>query len=157
MNYSIAIPVSLFIVGRLGAEAAPESARNSFVLEQDADVVIYYTPGNDQGGMEISVGPQKDNKPPTVIRKEKFSATSEGLARFFDQQPRKNLIVIVYRKNQLEDVECKAIATKLKDYFLARGYKRISIQQATAGLSRPVYMDYQTQQAGPTDGEKQSK
>jgi len=131
MNKSIAILVSLFIVGCLGADAAPKVATSPFVLEHDADVVINYNPENDDRRMEISIGPLKNDKPREVIRKEKFSPTSKDLAKFFDKQSRKNLIVIIYEKNVLEDVERMAVATKLRDYFAARGYKRISIQQAT--------------------------
>ncbi len=129
-------------MGCLSAEAAPKATTNPLVLEDDADVVVYHIPKNDDRRMEVSIGPPKGGKPREVIRRQKFSTTSKELAEFFDEQPRKNLIVIIFEKNVLEEVECMAIATTLRDYFVARGYKQISIRQATNGLSRPVYIDY---------------
>jgi len=100
--------------------------------------------------MEISVGPRKDlNKPREVIRKEKFSPTSKDLAKFFHEQPRKDLIVIIFEKNVLEDAQRMAIAKEFRSYFLARGYKRILIQQATSGGRFPVYIDHKAEQPGP--------
>jgi len=124
------------------ADAVPDHLKDLFKMEDEADVLIYYQPDFEKNNMEIRCGPKQDKNAREAVRKETFSPTSEPLLKFFDDQPRKNLIVIVYEKNMLGDAECRAKATILKDYFVARGYKRISIQQASNGLSRMIYADY---------------
>lgn len=142
MSKVITILSFLFTVISHNADTAPKPAADPFKLENDADLVIYYHPDHDDRAMEISSGPRKNDKARVIIRKERFSKTSKSLVKYFNDQPRKQLIVIVFEFNKLEEAECMAKATTLKDYFAARGYRRISIQQATNGGSRPVYVDY---------------
>ena len=140
------------------ADAVPKTLEDFFKMEHDADVVIYYDPDHEKNNMKITLGPVQDNNTHVAARNETFSPTSAQLQKFFNDQPRKNLIVIVYEKNVLEDAESMAKAIVLKDYFVARGYKRISIQQATNGLSRRIYVDYNADQKDaskqPDDKEK---
>ena len=70
MFKSIAILGFLFTAECLRADSAPNASKRPFRLEDAADVVIYYSPGNDDSMMEISIGHPKDNKPREVIRKE---------------------------------------------------------------------------------------
>ncbi len=140
------------------ADAVPKTLEDFFKMEHDADVVIYYDPDHEKNNMKITLGPVQDNNTHAAVRNETFSPTSAQLQKFFNDQPRKNLIVIVYEKNVLEAAESMAKAIVLKDYFVARGYKRISIQQATNGLSRRIYVDYNADQKDaskqPDDKEK---
>ena len=108
--------------------------------------------------MEISIEPRKDGEPVRVVRREKFSTTSKSLVKFFNDRPRKDLIVIVYEKNVLDEAETNLVSIRLRDYFVARGYKKIIIRQANNGGPPNPLLEYPkrktAEQAVPSDGHK---
>jgi hypothetical protein len=133
MNRPITILAFVLAAGCLSAQTKPKVSVDHYSLEKAADVVIYYYPADDNRHMKISFGPRKDDKPREVAREEMFSATSKPLEKFFNDRPQKDLIVIVYEKNKLDDHELNVVSTELRDYFVVRGFKKIFIRQANGG------------------------
>ena len=60
-----------------------------------------------------------------------------------------NIIV----NEQFEGLPKPVNVTKLRDYFVARGYRHVSIQQA-AGTGRGEYLDHKAEQPASGTGEK---
>ena len=152
MNRPIAILAFVFAAGCLSAQSKAKDPVDHYGLEKAADVVIYYCPEGDNRQMKISIGPRKDDEPRKVVREEKFSATSIPLEEFFNDRPRKDLIVIVYEKNKLDDSELNDITISLRNYFVARGYKRIFIRQAIGGGAPFALLEYPKNENAEQDG-----
>ena len=96
-------------------------------LEKLADIVVDYT-SSDQ--LHI-IG--SDSKGGDRILEE--------LTDFFDGQKNKDLVVVIICKHMWSQDEVVKKVHKINEYFIARGYSRISIQQAL-GASRGFHSNY---------------
>jgi hypothetical protein len=114
---------------------ATETAR-AFELERKADFVANYST---DGKLDIGVG--RTNKAQNIQHPIRFSL--EELDGFFDEQRHKGLIVVVVEKNVWSDEELKKHVLKLRDYLVARGYKKVVIQQGLGG-GRGIRLEYES-------------
>ncbi len=108
-------------------------------LEATADLVVCYDPHNKE--IDLGIG-RSDGHTREVVP---FSL--DALYKFFDDQRHKNLIVIIFEKHMLDDAELQVEVNRIRDYFVSRGYKRISIQQGLGG-GRGEHLDYKVEQPG---------
>jgi hypothetical protein len=112
---------------------AAETAR-AFELERKADFVADYST---DGKLDIGVG--RTDKAQNIHHPIRFSL--EELDGFFDDQRHKDLIVVVVAKNVWSDEELKKHLLKLRDYFVARGYKKVAIQHGLGG-GRGIHLEH---------------
>lgn len=125
----------IFLMGQLcifSAESLPDLDSHTAVkLAEEADMVIDFDPVKqtiDLGITQYSSG-----------RKIRFKmADLEG---FFDSQRHKKHVVVIFEKRRLAKLEMTKIIGVLKDYFLARGYQRVTVQQYLA-FGRGSYLDH---------------
>jgi len=75
----------------------------------------------------------------------------DELDGFFDRQNNKSLVVVIIEKNLWSDERMKEEVGRLRSYFVARGYKRISVQQGLGG-GRGEYLDYVAEQFAAPNG-----
>lgn len=125
----------IFLMGQLcifPAESLPDlDFRTAVKLAEEADMVIDFDPVKqtiDLGITQYSSG-----------RKVRFKM--EDLEGFFDSQRHKKHIVVIFEKRQLAKPEMTKIIGVLKDYFLAQGYQRVTVQQYLA-VGRGTYLDH---------------
>lgn len=64
---------------------------------------------------------------------------------FLQQQAQKQFVVVVMAKNTWSDAQRDERVIKLRDYFVACGYSRISVQQATGGSGRRILLDHRVE------------
>jgi hypothetical protein len=112
---------------------AKETAR-AFELEEKADFVADYST---DGKLDIGVG--RTDKAQGIHHSIRFSL--EELEGFFDDQRHKDMIVVVVAKNVWTDEELQNHVLKLRDYFVARGYKKVVIQQGLGG-GRGIHLEH---------------
>ena len=117
---------------RFAAETA-----HAFELERSADFVANYSTG---GKLDIGIG--RTDKAKKIQSSISFSL--EELETFFDVQRHKDLIVVVVAKNTWSDKELQNHVAKLRDYFVARGYKKVAIQQGL-GAGRGIHLEYEAE------------
>jgi len=119
--------------------------KRAFEQEAAADFVVSYST---HGKLNIGVGPTDRQGVHAPIM---FSLAE--LERFFDRQKNKQLIVVVIAKNVWSDDELQRHVLRLRDYFVARGYKKVVIQQGS-GASRGIQLEHETKPMAeqPADG-----
>ena len=108
--------------------------KRAFDLESKADLVAWYST---DGKLDIGIG--RTDK--TQNLHHPISFTLDELEHFFDRQKHKDLIVVTVAKNVWTDEELTGHVNRLRDYFIARGYKRIVIEQAY-GSGRGIHLEY---------------
>jgi hypothetical protein len=124
----------------------------AFKQEAAADFVAWYST---EGKLDIGVGrtDKKENLHHPI------SFTLDELEGFFKDQKHKDLIVVGIEKHVWTDEVLKQHVAKLRDYFVARGYARVVIQQAYGG-GRGIHLDHvakpKAEQAAPSNGDKPS-
>lgn len=106
----------------------------AFEMEKQADFVADYAT---DGKLDIGIG-RTDNEQ-GIHHSIRFSL--EELEDFFDDQRHKNSIVVVVAKNLWTDEELQNHVLKLRDYFIARGYKKVIIQKGSGG-GRGIHLEY---------------
>jgi len=119
-----------FIYGHLFSKETQKTMR----LESEANIVVSY--GTDRK-FDLGIG-KFDGGAQNLIR-----FTFDELQTFFDRQNNKSLIVVIIEKNIWSNERIKEEVERLRSYFVARGYKRISIQQGLGG-GRGEYLDYKS-------------
>lgn len=107
----------------------------AFRIEKEADVVVAYN------GETLSIYRSRPTQP------DDYRKPSQ-LIPFFDSQPRKKLVVVVFDKNVWSDSRLRSEITKTNRYFFARGYHRVVIQQASGGIHRLTHSDSRAPLAG---------
>jgi|GEM_PF-4864753 len=115
------------------SDGAAETLR-AFELEEKADLVANYSTA---GKLDIGIG--RTDKAQSLHHPIYFPL--EELEKFFNNQRHKNLIVVVVAKNVWTDEEFQKNVLKLRDYFVARGYKKIVIQQGL-GAGRGIHLEH---------------
>lgn len=105
-------------------------------LEREADIVASY---HTDGRLDVGIG-KFDRK---VGARDSILFTFDELEGFFDSQNNKSLIVVVIEKNVWSAQRVEEEVERLRAYFAARGYRRISIQQGLGG-GRGEYLDYKS-------------
>ncbi len=128
------------------------TTERAFKLEEEADFVAWYSL---DGKLDVGVG--RTDKKENLYHSIKFSL--EELEGFFDKQKHKNLIVVGIQKQNLTKEVLEMHITKLRDYFVARGYARVVIQQAY-GNGRGIHLEHvanPNDAAAPSDGDKLPK
>jgi len=108
---------------------------NLFELEKEANLVVGYSIDHK---IDIGVGRVSGD-----FREEVINFDKEQLVSFFDDQRKKDLIVVIVAKHTWTDHEVSEISLELRDYFIARGYKHISIQQGLGG-GRGLHLDHKS-------------
>jgi hypothetical protein len=103
-------------------------------LESEADMVASY---HTDRRFDIGIG-KFDRKGGA---RDSILFTFDELEGFFDRQNNKSLVVVIIEKNLWSDERMKEEVGRLRSYFVARGYKRISVQQGLGG-GRGEYLDY---------------
>jgi hypothetical protein len=111
-----------------------EETRRAFDLESKADFVAWYST---DGKLDVGIG--RTDKVQNLHHPLKF--TLEELEGFFDDLKHKGLIVVTVAKHVWTDEELAGHVTKLRDYFIERGYQRIVIEQAFA-FGRGVHLEH---------------
>lgn len=112
-----------------------ERTENSFAIAKAADFVVEITAN---GKLDIGVTSKPDPDDPTSGKRHEFDP--DELIRFFDQFPRKRLLVAIFHKSMRTDEKINAEVKKLGHYFKERGFERIVIQQYY-GFGRGTYLD----------------
>ena len=109
-------------MGLLAQEVKRDSYISKFDIEEikNADFVAYYSTNKK---LDIGIGPSRDGVDHLI----KFDLNE--LERFFDKQKHKNIIVLVIESHRLSNEKIKTHAKTLYDFFIARGYKKVIIQQ----------------------------
>ncbi len=111
-----------------------EETKRAFRLESESDFTAWYST---DGKLDIGVG--RIDKAQNLQHPIRF--TLDELEGFFDDQKHKGLIVVTVAKHVWTDEELSERITRLRDYFIARGYKRIVIEQAHAS-GRGIHLEY---------------
>jgi len=111
-----------------------EETRRAFDLESKADFVTRYST---DGKLDVGIG--RTDKVQNLHHPIRF--TLEELEGFFDDQKHKGLIVVIVAKHVWTDEELADHVTRLRDYFVDRGYQRIVIEQAY-GSGRGIHLDH---------------
>ena len=124
-----------------------EETKRAFRLESEADFVAWYST---DGKLDIGVG--RTDKKRNLHHPIRF--TLEELEGFFDGQKHKGLIVVTVAKNVWTDDELSEHLTRLRDYFVARGYKRVVIEQAY-GFGRGIHLEHPKPKPAEQDGADQ--
>jgi hypothetical protein len=109
------------------------TTKRAFEQVAAADFVVSYST---DGKLNIGVGRTDRQGVHSPI-----AFSPEELERFFDNQRHKDLIVVVVAKNVWSDEEVKNHVLKLRDYFVARGYKKVVIQQGS-GSGRGIHLEH---------------
>jgi len=126
-----------------------EETKRAFNLEAAADFSAWYST---DGKLDVGIG--RRDKAQNINYPIRF--TLEELEGFFDDQKHKGLIVVTVAKNVWTDEELGDHVTRLRDFFIDRGYQRIVIEQAYAS-GRGIHLDHRerkpAEQAGHGDGE----
>ncbi len=120
-----------------GAVRFSEETNRAFRLEAESDISAWYST---DGKLDIGIG--RTDKEQNLHHPIKF--TLEELEGFFDGQKHKELIVVTVHKHVWTKQELAEHVTRLRDYFIARGYKRIVIEQAYAS-GRGIHLEYPEQ------------
>ena len=108
---------------------------DAFETERKADIAVEYTAGRK---MDINIG-RLTMLGGTPARDPQLFDPAE-LISFFNDQKRKDLVVVMFHKNIWTDDEEKREIAKMNAYFRDRGYKRIVIQQFRS-WGRPTLSD----------------
>jgi hypothetical protein len=120
--------------GANGAARFSEETRRAFDLESKADFVAWYST---DGKLDIGVG--RTDKERNIHYPIRFAL--DELEGFFDDQRHKRLIVVTVAKHVWTDKELAEHLTRLRDYFIARGYERIVIEQAYSS-GRGIHLEH---------------
>lgn len=115
--------------------AGERETQRAFETERKADIAIEYTAGRK---MDINIG-RLTMLGGTPARDPQLFDPAE-LISFFNDQKRKDLVVVMFHKNIWTDDEEKREIAKMNAYFRDRGYKRIVIQQFRS-WGRPTLSD----------------
>lgn len=107
------------------------TTKKAFKLAKNADIVIDY---NSAGELDLRI---RDGSKGRNYVDFKLA----DLVDYFDEQRHKDLIVIVFDKSMRSREQAYKEAGVLKDYFIARGYKRICVQQGYS-TCRGIYLDH---------------
>lgn len=133
---------ALFICGAFAAaeelDLAKEVARR---LELGADFVAEYT---SQGELDIYVGRAGEDE--GIFHPHLF--TFDEVKGFFEKQKHKDLITVIIHKHTWDQKKTKAEVEKIRSFFVARGYKRISIQQIEE-KGRSFHLDFTVESNPP--------
>jgi hypothetical protein len=108
--------------------------RRVFQLESEADFVALYST---DGKLDIGIG--RTDKERNLHHSIRF--TLDELEGLFDDQKHKDLIVVTIAKHDWSDEELAVHVSRLRDYFIARAYKRIVIEQAN-GTGRGIHVEH---------------
>lgn len=111
-----------------------EETRRAFDLESKADFVAWYST---DGKLDVGIG--RTDKAQNLHHPISFKL--EELEGFFDDQKHKTLIVVTVAKHVWTDKELADHVTRLRDYFIDRGYRRIVIEQAYAS-GRGIHLEH---------------
>ncbi|MEP4079066.1 hypothetical protein [Haloferula sp.] len=117
-----------------GGARFSEETRRAFDLESKADFVAWYST---DGKLDIGVG--RADKERNIHYPIRFAL--DELEGFFDDQRHKGLIVVTVAKHVWADDELNEHLERLRDYFIARGYERIVIEQAYAS-GRGIHLEH---------------
>lgn len=109
-----------------------EQTARAFQQVEKADMVISYSLS---GKIDLGIGKIKGNTKYPIL------FTLDELVGFFHDQKHKDSIIIVIQKHALSPEQLKPHIIKLRDYFVKRGYKWISIQQAF-GHGRGIHLEH---------------
>lgn len=120
--------------GSDGMAQFSDVTQRAFRLESEADFVAWYST---DGKLDIGVG--RTDKEQNLHHPIRF--TLDEVEGFFDDQRHKGLIIVTVAKHVWTDQELAKHIIRLRDYFVARGYKRIVIEQAY-GSGRGIHLEY---------------
>jgi hypothetical protein len=109
--------------------------QRAFDTEKKADITVEYTADLK---MDINVGPL--TKHGDIVSRSPRLFEPDELISFFDDQKRKQLVVVMFHKNTWSDDKEKMQIARVNEYFRDRGYQRIVIQQFR-GWGRPTLSD----------------
>ncbi len=104
-------------------------------LDAKADMVIDFDPERKTVDLGITQFDPSDGS----RRRVRFGL--DDLKFFFDSRKHKNHIVIVFEKVRVPRSEMKLLLDSLKEYFVDRGFQRVTVQQHYA-TGRSTYLDY---------------
>ena len=126
----------VFPVLLLGGELVKKTeTERAFDQVEEADFVARYT--SDEK-LLVGIGPANwDGK--TVADSVPFELAD--LKAFFYQQKKKDLIVVVIDKNTWTDEKLKQGLETLREFFVARGYAKVVIQQMR-GSGRGIHLEH---------------
>ena len=108
--------------------------QRAFEQEAAADFVAWYST---DGKLDIGVG-RTDKK--GIHHSIRFSLGE--LESFFDKQKHKQWIVVGIDKHVWSDEILQKHVMRLKEYFVARGYKKVVIQEGL-GLGRGILLEHE--------------
>ena len=111
-----------------------DETKRAFDLESKADFVAWYST---DGKLDVGIG--RTDKAQNLHHPIRF--TLDELEGFFDDQKHKGLIVVTIAKHVWTDDQLADHITRLRDYFIARGYQRIVIEQAYAS-GRGIHLEH---------------
>jgi len=117
-----------------------EETKRAFKLESEADFVAWYSTDG------------KTDKKRNLHHPIRF--TQDELEGFFGGQKHKGLIVVTVAKNVWTDDELNEHLKRLRDYFVARGYKRVVVEQAY-GFGRGFHLEYPNPKTAEQGGAEQ--
>ena len=131
------IPVLVITLAANAQETIWEQTERAFQLAEQANFVASY---DMRERMDIGVGALSADP----VARQVIDFDLDELTGFFDKQRHKDLIVVIIEKHVWPDEKLAEEVERLKTYFIARGYRRICIQQASA-VARGIHLDYRVE------------
>jgi hypothetical protein len=118
------------------AGATDDESSKALEQEKQADLVVNYSTAGDfrVKGSEQALAP-------------------EEAAEFFDQQSKKDFLVVIVAKNTWSEEQLGQQIEKLRNFFVARGYRKISIQQGLGG-GRGIHLEHSAEESLKTLSEE---